>query len=56
MEHAQESLNEVSDKAELLKRIITKRNIGVYGYDIETNCKAQWFQWRHLKSTRSKKA
>ena len=34
---AQESLNEVNDDAELLKRIITGDETWVYGYDVETN-------------------
>ena len=37
MEVAQESLNEVNDDAELLKRIITGDGKWVYGYGIETN-------------------
>ena len=36
MEVAQESLNEVNDGAELLKRIITGDETWVYGYDVET--------------------
>ena len=34
---AQESLNEVNDDAELLKRIITGDETLVYGYDVEVN-------------------
>ena len=37
MEVAQESLNEVNDDAELLKRIITGGRTWVYAYDVETN-------------------
>ena len=37
MDVAQESLNEVNDDAELLKRIITGDEIWVQGYDVETN-------------------
>ena len=37
IEVAQESLNEVNDDAELLKRIITGDETWVYGYDFETN-------------------
>ena len=37
MEVAQESLNEVNDDAELLKRIIIGDETWVYGYDVETN-------------------
>ena len=37
MEVAQESLNEVNDDAELLKRIIRGDETWVYGYDVETN-------------------
>ena len=37
MEVAQESLNEVNDDTELLKRIITGEKTWVYGYDVETN-------------------
>ena len=37
MEVAQESLNEVNDKAELLKRIIRGDETWVYEYDVETN-------------------
>ena len=36
MEVAQESLNDVNDDAELLKRIITGDETWVYGYDVET--------------------
>ena len=34
---SQESLNEVNDDAELLKRIITDDETRVYEYDVETN-------------------
>ena len=54
MEVAQESLNEVNDDAELLKRIITGDETWVYGYDVET--KSQLSQWRHSGSPRPKKA
>ena len=54
MEVAQESLNEVNDDAELLKRIITGDETWVYGYDVET--KSQSSQWRHSGSPRPKKA
>ena len=37
IEVAQESLNEVNDDAELLKRIITVDKTWLYGYDVETN-------------------
>ena len=37
MEVSQESLNEVNDDAQLLKRIITGDEKWVYGYDVETN-------------------
>ena len=37
MKVAQESLNEVNDDTELLKRIITGEGTWVYGYDVETN-------------------
>ena len=37
MELAQDSLNEVNDDAELLKRIITGDETWVHGYDVETN-------------------
>ena len=37
MELAQESLNEVNDDAELLKRIIIGDETWVYGYDVENN-------------------
>lgn len=37
VEVTQESLNEVKDDAELLKRVITGDATWVYGYDIETN-------------------
>ena len=53
MEVAQESLNEVNDDAELLKRIITGET-WVYEYDVET--KSQSSQWRHSGSPRPKKA
>ncbi|XP_033610182.1 uncharacterized protein LOC111871520 isoform X2 [Cryptotermes secundus] len=45
MEVAQESLKEVNDDAELLKRVITGDETWVYGYDVET--KAQSSQWKH---------
>ena len=54
MEVAQESLNEVNNDAELLKRIITGDETWVYGYDVET--KSQSSQWRHSGSPRPKKA
>ncbi|CAB3259756.1 unnamed protein product [Arctia plantaginis] len=53
MEVAQESLNEVNNDAELLKRVITGDETWVYGYDVET--KAQSSQWRHSGSPRPKK-
>ena len=37
MEVNQESLNEVNDDAELLKRITTGDETWVYGYDVDTN-------------------
>ena len=37
MEVAQESLNEVNNDAQLMKRIITGGEKWVYGYDVETN-------------------
>ena len=54
MEVAQESLNEVNDDAELLKRIITGDETWLYGYDVETKSKLS--QWRHSGSPRPKKA
>ncbi|PNF20350.1 Mariner Mos1 transposase [Cryptotermes secundus] len=54
MEVAQESLKEVNDDAELLKRVITGDETWVYGYDVET--KAQSSQWKHPGSPRPKKA
>lgn len=54
MEVAQESLNEVNNDAELLKRLITGDETWVYGYDVET--KVQSSQWRRSGSPRPKKA
>ena len=54
MEVVQESLNELNDDAELLKRIMKGDERWVYGYDIET--KSQSSQWRHSSSPRPKKA
>lgn len=54
MEIAQESLNEVNNDAELLKRVITGDETWVYGYDVET--KAQSSQWKLPEEPRPKKA
>ena len=47
-------LNDVNDDPDLLKRIINGDVSWVYGYDVET--KAQSFQWKHIESSRPKKA
>ena len=54
MEVAHESLNEVKNDAELLKRVITDDGTWVHVCDFETT--SQSFQWRHSESSRSKKA
>ncbi|XP_050684031.1 histone-lysine N-methyltransferase SETMAR-like [Leptidea sinapis] len=54
VEVAQELLNEVTNDAELLKRVITGDETWVYGYDVETKAKSS--QWRHSGSPRPKKA
>ena len=44
MDTAQENISD--DDTDLLKKVITGDELGVYGYDSET--KAQSSQWKHL--------
>ena len=47
-------LNDINDDPDLLKRVITRDESWVYGYDVEI--KAQSSRWKHTESPRPKKA
>lgn len=46
-------LNEVNNDADFLKRVITRDETWIYGYDVET--KAQSSQWKSPEEQRPKK-